>query len=275
MKILDEASRLISEKDLDFSISYERRDEMGRLCDSFEHMRTTLLKNNNEMWRQMEERRRLNSAFSHDLRTPLTVLKGNAHMLKEYLPQGTVSDEKMENTISTMENHIGRLENYVEIMSRLQKLEDIDINRASIRRKDFVEMLRNTADILCENLTLNFFDEINVDTLYLDAEVIIPVAENLISNASRYAKQRIDVVCSYSDNTLGIAVSDDGDGFSESELEFVTNPFYKAKKNIFDAHFGLGLNISKILTERHGGSLLVSNVQSGGALVKATFSEHA
>ena len=70
------ASEKIANNDLDFSIDYDNNDEFGQLCASFEIMRTTLADNFSKMWRQVEERKALNAAFAHDLRTPLTVLKG-------------------------------------------------------------------------------------------------------------------------------------------------------------------------------------------------------
>ena len=73
---LREASEKIAKSDLDFSIAYDSKDELGELVASFEIMRTTLANNFSEMWRQVEERKALNAAFAHDLRTPLTVLKG-------------------------------------------------------------------------------------------------------------------------------------------------------------------------------------------------------
>lgn len=61
-----------------FQKKVDKEDELGKLCASFEKMRQALQESNDEMWRQMEERNRLNAAFSHDLRTPLTVLKGQS-----------------------------------------------------------------------------------------------------------------------------------------------------------------------------------------------------
>ena len=76
------ASEKIANNDLDFSIDYDNNDELGQLCASFEIMRTTLADNFSKMWRQVEERKALNAAFAHDLRTPLTVLKGYNEMLQ-------------------------------------------------------------------------------------------------------------------------------------------------------------------------------------------------
>ena len=77
------ASEKISNNDLEFSIEYDSKDELGQLCTSFEIMRTTLANNFSKMWRQVEERGRLNAAFAHDLRTPLTVLKGYNECCKQ------------------------------------------------------------------------------------------------------------------------------------------------------------------------------------------------
>lgn len=76
------ASDRIAANDLDFSIAYDRKDEMGLLCKAFEKMRSALANNNREMWRQMDERQKINAAFSHDLRTPLTVIEGHLESFK-------------------------------------------------------------------------------------------------------------------------------------------------------------------------------------------------
>lgn len=90
-------------------------------------MRAALEDNNRQMWRSIEDRKQLNAAFSHDLRTPLTVLRGYTDFLNRYLPEGKISKEKLLDTITTMSIHILRLENYVQIMGEAQKLEDISV----------------------------------------------------------------------------------------------------------------------------------------------------
>jgi len=102
IEILNRASEKIAGRDLEFHINYDSKDEMGRLCSSFETMRASLEENNREMWRSMEERKRLNAAFSHDLRTPLTVIRGYSDFLKSYLPEGKISQEKLIAAVSTI-----------------------------------------------------------------------------------------------------------------------------------------------------------------------------
>ena len=120
------ASRII-ENDLDFTIEAKSQDELGQLCIAFETMRKTLMDNNRELWRQTEERKRLNAAFSHDLRNPITVLKGSAKLAKKCVADG--SAEQIADNLSRMESYISRIERYVETMSSIQKLEEIPIKQ--------------------------------------------------------------------------------------------------------------------------------------------------
>ena len=274
IQLLDDASQKIRDNTLDFHLHYDRSDELGRLCASFETMRRSLFINNQTMWRQMEERKRLNAAFSHDLRTPLTVLKGHADMLVKYLPTGQVSEQKAWETVKTMSAHIARLERYVSAMNQLQKLEDIDIQRASVTRTAFFHTLQQSASILCIPHEVCFIDHCACDTLYIDAQIVLQVCENLLSNAARYAAHDIRVECSLSQGALSITITDDGPGFSAKDLLYAAKPFYTSGRCTDDAtHFGLGLYICSLLCQRHGGLLSIANGPTGGARLQAVFAQ--
>ena len=108
--ILEGAVDRIGRKDLDFTVSYASEDEMGRLCASFEEMRKSLEENQKEMWKLVEDQKQLNAAFAHDLRTPLTVIRGYSDFLVRYLPKGTISQEKLKDTLGLLAEQCGRLE---------------------------------------------------------------------------------------------------------------------------------------------------------------------
>ena len=269
--ILSDASERIAASDLDFTISYDSRDEMGKLCRSFETMRSALVENNREMFRQMEDRRGLTAAFSHDLRTPLTVLDGYVEMLRLALSEQNWNREEAEAAIETMASNLRRLESYTEAMAKLQRLEDVEIRPASVASGALIGRIQAAAHILCAGKTLewNLPEE---KTWHVDAEIVMEVCENILNNSSRFAHSRITVSISDAGGSLCILVSDDGNGFSSRVMDQAATPFYKGKDTAEDGHLGLGLSICSILCRRHGGELTLSNNGRGGALVCASFS---
>lgn len=268
--ILSGASENISNNRLDFSVEIPEKNELGDLCLSFEKMRAALQDNNLEMWRQVEERKRLNAAFAHDLRTPLTVLKGQSEMLVKYAPK--MSEEKIVSTAEMMKRHIIRLENYVDTMNNLQRLEDIEVTKELIEVKEFEKQLRITGTAICTEKDFTLFQNLSdIQNVKIDISVVMQVYENLLSNALRYAKTKIEVTVDRHNEFLMLIIADDGTGFTSKDLSNAMKPFYRAESKSHNEHFGMGLNICKILCEKHGGYIQISN--ENGAKVIAAFKE--
>lgn len=180
LHILTDAAVRIANNDLDFVISYDKDDELGQLCDAFEKMRSCLEENNRETWRQMEARKRLNASFSHDLRTPLTVLEGHLDILQKYALNGSLEQADIEEIYSVMNIQLRRMSRYVSCMSELQRLEDIPIAPRQISTEELIKALKNIADIICATKQLSFVNEIKVDTVIVDLEIVLQVFENLL-----------------------------------------------------------------------------------------------
>lgn len=250
------ASEKISQNELDFTVVVHNRDELGQLCASFETMRAALAQDFSEMWRQMEERKRLNAAFAHDLRTPLTVLKGHNEMLQ------FSGDEQTRATAVTMQRHISRLEHYVDTMSQLRRLEDTQPVYRQTPLKVLVASLYESGTILCEQAGKRFSMENRITSLSLplDGDLISRVYGNLIANAVRYAASQVELCLEETAEGLLLSVSDDGPGFDKNSLEKATEPYFTGEKA---DHFGLGLYTSKILCEHHDGWLRIENTVSG------------
>lgn len=250
---LDRASNMIANNNLDFSIEYKSADEMGKLCESFEKMRSALLQNNKEIWRQVEERKRLNSAFAHELRTPLTILKGYNEILS------SSNDMQIRNTVKVMEKNVDRMERYIDNMSKMQKLEEISPKVQKIQTKDFFISIKELTKVLCNNkINIEVKNDIDTEVLYFDLDMIIQVFNNLLSNSIRYANNLIQVEMKEDNTNIYIIVKDDGKGFSKKALENATNPYYSESKENTD-NFGLGLYISKIYCELNNGKLELYN----------------
>ena len=106
-------------------------------------MRAQLLRTNRELWHQAEERKRLNAAFAHDLRTPLTVLKGYNEMLQ------TSEHIQTKEIAATMGKHICRMETYVSSMSNLHRMEDTQPDYKPVSLQSFLSSLYESAKIVC------------------------------------------------------------------------------------------------------------------------------
>jgi len=263
------ASEKIANNDLDFSIDYDKNDELGQLCASFEIMRTTLADNFSKMWRQVEERKALNAAFAHDLRTPLTVLKGYNEMLQ------ASDNSQTRETAATMGKHISRMESYVSSMSNLRCMEDTQPEYKLIDLQTVASSLYDSAKIVCakNGKKLILQNDIPVSRLSLDGSFVSQVCNNLISNAVRYARTAVTISFALRDNGLLLSVSDDGKGFDKSGLQKATSPYYTEESN-HSEHFGLGLYICKLLCEHHNGYLKIENTTTG-AKVSAYFKSPA
>ena len=268
-RVLNQAVQKISENDLDFHIEYKGEDEFGRLCQAFEIMRQALEQNNKKMWNSVEERKRLNAAFAHDLRTPLTVMRGHTDMLLGTLTETTDSSGEIASSVQAISNQIARLGAFADTMGSLQRLEDYEPCLKPVSASELTEMLSQTSAALFPNGQAEIHSELTGNDLLLDKEALAQICENILSNSARYAKEKVNISLCREREYLIITIEDDGIGFSEKDLKNASLAYYRGDKSQSDSvsHFGLGLYISSILTEKLGGGLQLSNGTNGGAKI--------
>ena len=272
LKALTEGIEHIAVDDLDFSVQYDAEDELGALCRSFERMKNELQNNHKRIWRMTEERRKLNAAFAHDLRTPLTVLQGYTDFLEEYIPFPEKEDTKLLETNRMMAYYIKRLEDYVEVMNKIQKLEDTPVKIQTVQIGSFMKMLDDNIKLTAKEYgkDISVINEADLQEVRGDISLIFRVLENVMRNACRYSENKVFVRLYEQDQLLYFEMIDDGAGFSPEALEQALNPFYTSGQSE-TSHFGLGLDICKILCEKHGGSISISNSLDSGARVQFSF----
>ncbi len=121
---------------------------MGRLAQSFETMRSSLEASQRQLWETAEERKRLNAAFAHDLRTPLMVLRGRVELLAQQVEDEALSSETVRTTSETLLAQVERLEQYVETMGALQRLEDRAVVPKSVSLGQVTDELSELAALL-------------------------------------------------------------------------------------------------------------------------------
>ncbi len=257
----------IQEDNLDFHIEYDGDDELGRLCCSMEKMRRELRQKHKALWESFEQRKLLNASVAHDLRTPITVLKGYLDYLEKNIPQDKLTEDMLLDTVSSMQGAVSRLELYVESVRDIEKIENIEIEKRSENVRLLLYELRSNVRQLAGDKEIIISNDITVDKIQIDKGVFFRILENLLQNALRYAEKQVSINLSHKKDFLILTVKDDGKGFSAADLEKATTVFYSNDKE--KQHFGIGLSVCKILCEKHGGLLYVGNQKEKGACVTA------
>lgn len=252
--LLREGTAHIQAHDLNFTIPEVSADELGQICAAFETMRLELLKTNRELWQQAEERRRLNAAFAHDLRNPITVLKGSIRLLRQNPSDGQALDR--------LENYTLRIERYVEAMSSIQRLEQMPVRPEPVAMSDLRADLEETARLLAPSAAV-LLSAPEEGTAWVDRGILMMAAENLIGNGARFAEKELKISLRLERGRLSLTVADDGPGFPAELLEKGPKPFGRTEKG--GEHFGMGLYSSSLLCLKHGGSLRLENAPAGGA----------
>lgn len=264
---LQNGIKRIQENDLDFCIEYNGGDELGQLCGSMEKMRKELRQNNKALWEALEQRKLLNASVAHDLRTPITVLKGYLDYLEDGILQDKLTEDKLLDTVLSMQGAVTRLEQYAECVRNLEKIENIEIKIQPENVKLLINEIESNISQLTGKKEILFSDGISFDEVNIDKGVLFRILENLLQNALRYAEKQINISITQNDKFLILTVKDDGKGFTETDLKKADTMFYSKDRG--KEHFGIGLGICKILCEKHGGRLLITNNKEKGACVIA------
>lgn len=266
---LQNGVKKIQEDNLDFHVEYNEDDELGELCCSMEKMRSELWQKQKALWESLEQRKLLNASVAHDIRTPITVLKGYLDYLEKMIPQDKLTEDMLLDTVSSMQGAVNRLEQYVDCVRDVEKIENIEIEKRPENVKRLLDEMRSNVQQLETNKEILISSNImTMDEVRLDKSVLFRMFENLLQNALRYAKKQVRINISQKKDFLILTVEDDGNGFAGKDLENAATVFYSSDKE--GQHFGIGLSICRILCEKHGGLLSISNNKNKrGACVTA------
>lgn len=273
---IDRSARAMESGDCHIEVNCGNDDEMGQMCRQFEKMRKRLVEEKKQIWKMQEEQRQVNAAFAHDMRTPLTVIEGYTEFLLRCVPKKQVDEKILLEKLELMRFQEERLYEFSKTMSRIQRMEELQVNgqRRTLkylwhRVEDIVSGIGNRTEKEIRLLWLENSDGGNPE-FFVDADLICEVFENMLSNAMVYAKETISVDLRIEDQCIRLTVKDDGKGFSDSALKNAYKPYYTEKNNS-KKHFGIGLFICRLLTEKHAGSLMLVNSLEGGAIAIADF----
>lgn len=268
IQALSRATGYIREQNLDFTVEFQSGDELGQLCEAFEKMRHTLYDNNRRIWNMMEERRVLQASVAHDLRNPIAIILGYVEYMQQSLKKERLDRDKLENNLNTLFVTTKRMERYTDYIKDLNAMEETDTNYTEVCLPRLFENVIDSFRIMAEqnNCKLTYNTDISECQIKLDEEIFYRVLENVFANAMRYARSQVAFEFSLKDNILLIVIKDDGEGFSSQMIRKKDTLFYSEDKS--GQHFGLGLATSRILCQKHGGSIELSNIEPNGACVQ-------
>lgn len=269
-RLLEQGITQIGQGNLDFSLDYPGQDELGKLCGAFETMRQEIVKNNTELWNMVEERKKLNASVAHDLRTPITVISGYSEYLRRNLSKDNISQEHMAEILSYIENATKRLEAYADSVHHIHMLENLDLEYVDTDLSALAIEISSALKVIADEADrqISVINHLPAREVCLSSVAVFRILENLVRNACCYSKENVYVELGMDDNYFTITVTDDGDGFSEKILDRAFQPFYKEENDDgSSSHFGMGLTICKVLSQKHGGTILIENGTDIGAKV--------
>lgn len=275
---LKKASDKILDNDLDFEIKRHSDTEVGALCDSFGKMKDALKTNYENMWQDVENRKKLNSIFMHELKTPITVMSGYLEMMEE-----SGDTEYLDKVM----NQVKRMQAYTEKMGKLQKMEDMNPELLETKISKIIETMETEGKEICINNEFVFSaylddkgegsewkalkaceDQLKGRKMNTDFEMLMHIYGNLVSNADSYAKSKVEVKAYISKDVFKIIIKDDGEGFSKDALENALEPFYKDRNNEDTSHYGIGLYVCRLFSEKLGGSVRLENEEGGKVVLE-------
>lgn len=274
IKRLQVAAQNIKDGNLDFTVEAESNDEIGELCKNFEEMRQRLKDNTEEKLASEKENRALISNIAHDLKTPITAVKGYAEGLIDGVAD---TQEKRDRYIRTIYNKANEMDT---LLNELTLYSKIDTNRipynfaklnVSAYFGDCVEEL--SLDLEEKNIGLAYFNYADEQVqIIADPEQLKRVVNNIVGNSVKYLdkpKGLINIRIKDVGDFIQVEIEDNGRGIASRDLPYIFDRFYRAdaSRNSTTGGSGIGLSIVKKIIEDHGGKIWATSKEDMGTVM--------
>ena len=268
---LQEATKQIRDGNLDFEIEVKGNDEISELCQSFEQMREQLKQSSEERVLNEKENRELISNISHDLKTPITAIKGYVEGIMDGVADTPEKMEKYVRTIYNKTNEMDLLINELTIYSKIDT-NRIPYNFSKINVAEYFEdcVEEIGMDLDSKGIGLSYINYAEDDiVVIMDPEQIRRVIHNIISNSVKYLDKQngfINIRVRDVGDFVQFEFEDNGRGIAAKDLPYIFERFYRAEKsrNSATGGSGIGLSIVKKIIEDHGGKIWATSKESSG-----------
>ena len=259
---LKKATKNIKEGNLDFVLEVEGKDEFSQLCQDFEEMRKRLKESTEEKILMDKENKELISNISHDLKTPITAVKGYVEGIMDGVAD---TPEKMDRYVRTIYNKTNEMDHLINELTFYSK---IDTNRipytfSKLNVEDYFSDCAEELGLEMETrgIELVYANYVEKDVQVIaDGEQIRRVIHNIVSNAIKYMeKPRGIIQLRVKDvgDFIQVEIEDNGKGIAAKDLPYIFDRFYRTdvSRNSSKGGSGIGLSIVKKIMEDHGGKV--------------------
>ena len=275
LKKLSEGANEIAKGNLDYKIDYDSTNEIGQTVKAFNSMSERLKESLDEQNRIEQSRKEMIAGVAHDLRTPLTSVKGYVEGLRDGIAN---TPEKQERYLNTIYDSTASMEKLLDELLTISRLElgNIELNTEEININAFIEDCKNEIQPILEKDGFSF--EVNnncneVDTVMIDTDRFARVIQNIVSNSVKYARKGVkgEIIFdarSY-DKSVILSISDNGIGLEGEDVSRIFDTFYRADKSRTRVKegSGLGLSVCKQIVELHGGHIWATKNEKYGLTI--------
>lgn len=262
------ATDAIKQQELDFEVSPTHIQEFNSVLNSINEMKIALATSLKQQWDAEQNRKMQITALAHDIKTPLTIVKGNTELLLE--AELSEADKELLEYIHASSD---KIEQYLALlMSAAKAGSTVEFNPKSFSVGEFISEIKLEATALClaKNITLTTDIRNIPETFYGDKVLLVSAISNILANAIEYSPPHGNVTISINamEDMLTFTITDSGKGFSLASLKNATQQFYTEQEERSGKHYGMGLFIAESVARKHYGQLIIANkVEGCGAVV--------
>ena len=268
------ATQNIKDGNLDFELEVETDDEIGQLCRDFEEMRLRLRDTTVEKQEFDKKNKELISNISHDLKTPITAIKGYVEGIMDGVAD---TPEKMDRYIKTIYNKANEMDLLINELTLYSKIDSnrIPYNFSTVSVNDYFDDCAPELqiDLEARGIQFNYVNFVNRDVkIIADVEQLKRVINNIVSNSAKYmdkSQKRINLRIKDVGDFIQVELEDNGKGFGAKELPYIFDRFYRtdASRNSMTGGSVIGLSIVKKIIEEHGGKIWATSKEGTGTIM--------
>lgn len=278
---LQKAAENIKDGNLDFRIEPEGNDEIGALCITFEEMRKRLKDNAEEKLKNESESRALISNIAHDLKTPITAVKGYSEGIIDGVAN---TPEKIDKYVRTIYNKANEMDTLINELTLYSKIDTnrIPYNFAKINVADyFADCVEEIGiDMESRGIGLAYYNYTEDDIIIIaDPEQLRRVIHNIVGNSAKYMNKSqgfINIRIKDVGDFIQVEIEDNGRGIPPKDLPYIFDRFYRAdaSRNSATGGSGIGLSIVKKIVEDHGGKIWATSKEDTGTIMYFVIRKH-